>query len=103
MAKRTVPDELCGVRNILTFVSLPKSKIRDHVPTELSLTQVAMLKSVRPFTTPAGRLTYWLPPLRVTALLLKPATKMGPLTSVPVHPLPVESAAVVPLDSSNFR
>ncbi len=46
-----------------------------------------------------GTLTNWLLPLKLRALPppLRPATNVGPFPSVPVFPLPLESAVLVPL------
>jgi hypothetical protein len=93
---------LLGVRNMYEVVPLPKSKIRDQLGNALGFTQVATEYPVKPPTTVAGRAAYWLVPLSVSALPWRPALKVAPPDSVAVLPLPEESAAVVPLDSSNL-
>ena len=47
--------------------------------------------------------TLWLMPSNSNALPVTPVVHCGPLTRVPVLPLPEESFAVVPDPSSNFQ
>ena len=83
---------------------LPKSKMRGQVASVSRFTHAATVAVVRPFTTPAGRLTKSLLPSRSTALAILPEVDhSGPLTSVPPQLSPVASAAAVPELSSNFR
>ncbi len=91
-----------GTRNIFTVVPVPKSKIRRQVPVVSSLTQVAIVKLLRPLTMPLGRVTWSLLPSRLTALPACPATQVGPFTSVPLRLFPDESIAVVPLVELNW-
>ncbi len=94
MAKRTVPDPESGVRNILTVVPVPKSKMRDQVESVSILTQAAMVKSFSVLTTPVGREAY--PPVRFRALPLTPAPNPAAPESVASFPFPEASASVVP-------
>jgi hypothetical protein len=57
-------------------VPVPKSKIRDQVVTATGLTQVAIVKSVRPLAMPAGSAMYWALPLSWTALPNLPETQL---------------------------
>src|ERR1041385_7747523 len=102
IAKRMEPEPLCGVRNMFAVVPVPKSNTRRHALVEVSLTHVATVKSLSPLTTPVGKATCWLVPLRLTALPTRPAANVAPLTSVAVRPPPDASAAVVPLVSSKW-
>ena len=56
IAKRGAEPAL-AVRNMLRAVLAPKSKIRDHVGRATGFTQVEIVKSVSPLTTPAGNCT----------------------------------------------
>src|ERR1700689_595715 len=100
MPKRTPLGDAVGVKNMKSPVPVPKSNKRAQVESAFNFTHAEIVKSFRLLTTRAGRLTYWFVPFMLTALPDSPATHVGLLTKVPFQPLPVASAAVVPLDSS---
>src|SRR5690348_2846172 len=102
IANRIGPEPLCGVTNMFVVVSVPKSKSRRHALVDDWFTHPAIVKSFSALTAPVGRATDWLVPFRATALPVRPAPNVGPLTSVAVWPPPDESAAVVPPVSSNL-
>src|SRR5437667_10689796 len=77
--------------------------MRIQVETEFRYTQAAMVKSESLAVTFVGRITDWLLPLRLTALLLWPVVQVAPPISVPVQPFPVASDALVPLVSLNLK
>src|SRR5206468_1494190 len=83
----------------------PKSKILAQVLFELRKTHAATVNALCPATMPEPSVTYWLLALAsVSAVLTFPLeVQAGELTSVPFHPLPLESDAMLPLDSSNFK
>jgi hypothetical protein len=72
MANRTgVPATPArAVRNMLTSVPVPKSKIRDQFCVAAGFTHVAIVKSVRPLRIPAGMFTWRFgsPPLSLITL-----------------------------------
>src|SRR5258708_25749934 len=63
MAKRIGPEPDCGVRNMFVVVPVPRSKMRRQALVEVSLTQVAIVKSFRALTLPAGQAPDWLVPV----------------------------------------
>src|SRR6185295_7759580 len=80
-----------------------KSKIRDHCVFATRFTQTATVKLCTLPSSPEGSLAYPEVPLSCTALVLRPGTKVAPPISAAGPPagLPEESAADVPVDSSN--
>src|SRR5262245_54538977 len=100
MANRGVPELDRAVRNMYDVVLLPKSKMRCQLATVSNRIQVATVKPVAPARIPDGRATYWLVPLRFTALPARPATQPAPPTRLAVRPPPVASEAVMPDVSS---
>jgi hypothetical protein len=85
-------------------VPVPKSNTRDQVLVAAGFTQAAIVKSVSPLTTPAGRVTYSLLPLSLMALPIRPGAR-GPGAAPPVRAPPAsvkgprgESPTATPID-----
>jgi hypothetical protein len=77
---------------------------RKSVNVEAGLTQAERVKElVRSSEFESATVTLSLMPSKDNALPTFPAVQTGPLTKVPLFPLPEASEAVVPLPSSNFQ
>src|SRR5262245_6287766 len=77
---------------------------RKSVNVEAGLTHAERVKELdRSRELESSTVTLSSMPSKYNALPTFPAVHRGPLTRVPVFPLPEESAAVVPLPSSNLQ
>jgi hypothetical protein len=74
------------------------------VDIEAGLTQAASVKAFDRWSeVESGTVTVSLMPSKYNALPSRPVLHCGPLTNVPLFPLPDESQAVLPVPSSNFQ